>query len=231
MSRLFVTGDAHGDHDWRKFNTKSFPEQKVLNKDDYVIILGDFGGVWGLDKTDRHIQATFSSRNFTTLFIDGNHENHDALDAYPVTEWHGGKIHKITDSLFHLMRGQVFELGGKTLFTMGGAHSSDIEYRKEGVSWWPREMPSLEEYEEAVANLEKHGGKVDYILTHCAPEMTLLFMGMPKMPLRNSNELTEFFDTLTQTIKFKEWYFGHYHDESDFGKYHLLYNRVVELTE
>lgn len=231
MTRLFVTGDTHGETDWHKLNTKKFPEQKVLTKDDYVIILGDFGGVWGLDKSDKYLQTNYSNRKFTTLFIDGNHENHDALDSYPVTEWHGGKIHKLTDSLFHLMRGQVFELGGKTLFTMGGAHSSDIEDRKEGVTWWPREMPSLEEYEEAVSNLEKHGGQVDYILTHCAPEMTLLSMGMPKMPYRNPNELTGFFDTLTQTIKFKGWYFGHYHNESDFGKYHLLYNRVVELTE
>lgn len=230
MPRLFVTGDTHGDIDWHKLNTRNFPEQKSLTKDDYVIILGDFGTVWDLDKTDRYLQDNYSKRNFTTLFIDGNHENHDALDSMPVTTWHGGKIHKLTDSVFHLMRGQVFEICGKKLFTMGGARSSDIKGRKEGVTWWAREMPSVEEYEEAVSNLERHNGIVDCILTHCAPEMTLLAMNMPKMQYRDHNELTEFLDTLTQTVKFNDWYFGHYHDESDFGKYHLLYNRVVELT-
>ena len=148
----------------------------------------------------------------------------------PVTTWNGGKVHKVTDSVFHLMRGQVFEICGKKLFTMGGARSSDIKGRKEGVTWWAREMPSAEEYEEAVSNLERHNGTVDYILTHCAPEMTLVAMGMPQMQYRDHNELTEFLDTLTQTVKFNDWYFGHYHEESDFGKYHLLYNRVVELT-
>ena len=230
MSRIFITGDTHGMIDWEKINTTRFPEQKNLTKDDYLIILGDFGGVWGDEGEDRYIIKTYEKRNFTTLFIDGNHENHDLLDSYPVEEWHGGKIHKISDSVFHLMRGQVFEIDGKTFFTMGGAESTDKMYRKEGKSWWAREMPSTEEYEEAVANLEKHGGKVDCILTHCAPEMTLAALNMPYVYFRSSNELTEFFDTLAQTVQFNDWYFGHYHFNSDLGKYHLLYNKIVELT-
>jgi len=230
MSRIFITGDTHGMIDWEKLNTTRFPEQKNLTKDDYLIILGDFGGIWGDEGEDRYIIKTYEKRNFTTLFIDGNHENHDLLDSYPVEEWHGGKIHKISNSVFHLMRGQVFEIDGKTFFTMGGAESTDKQYRKEGVSWWAREMPSIEEYEEAVVNLEKHGGKVDCILTHCAPEMTLAALNMPYVYFRSSNELTKFFDTLAQTIQFEDWYFGHYHFNSDLGKYHLLYNKIVELT-
>jgi len=231
VTRIFVTGDTHGDHDWHKLTSKSFPEQKELTKDDYVIIVGDFGGVWDLGNSDKYLRKNYSQRNFTTLFIDGNHENHDALDSYPVEEWHGGKIHKITDSIFHLMRGQVFELGGKTFFTLGGAESSDKLYRKEGVSWWARELPSLDEYNEAFKNLAKHGYKVDYILTHCAPEETVCDIGMPKMSIRHINDLTMQLDTIAQTVSFKGWYFGHYHDDSDFGKYHLLYNRVVELEK
>ena len=231
MSRIFITGDTHGDYDWHKLATRNFPEQKDLTKDDYVIIAGDFGGVFSLDKTDKYIQKIYNDRNFTTLFIDGNHENHDALDAYPVEEWHGGKIHKIADSVFHLMRGQVFEIGGKTFFTMGGAESTDRQYRKEGKSWWAREMPSIEEYEEAYVNLEKHGGEVDYIITHCAPEATLCSLNMPHLYFRSSNELTEFFDTLAQTVRFRDWYFGHYHDDSDLGNFHMLYRRIIELKE
>ena len=230
MSRIFITGDTHGMIDWEKLNTTRFPEQKNLTKDDYLIILGDFGGIWGDEGEDRYIIKTYEKRNFTTLFIDGNHENHDLLDGYPVEEWHGGKIHKISNSVFHLMRGQVFEIDGKTFFTMGGAESTDKMYRKEGKSWWAREMPSTEEYEEAVANLEKHSGKVDYILTHCAPEMTLSALNMPYVYYRSSNELTKFFDTLAQTVQFNDWYFGHYHFNSDLGKYHLLSNKIVELT-
>jgi len=127
---IYITGDTHGIIDWGKINTSRFPEQKDLTKDDYLIVLGDFGGVWGDADQDRYIQKTYGERNFTTLFIDGNHENHDLLDSYPVEEWCGGKVHRITDSIIHLMRGQVFVINGIKFFTMGGAESTDKAWRK-----------------------------------------------------------------------------------------------------
>ena len=229
MNQIFITGDTHGDIDWNKLNTKRFSEQKILTKEDYLIVAGDFGCVWSLDNSDRYFQKTYNERNFTTLFIDGNHDNHDALDSYPVTEWNGGKIHKISDSIYHLMRGQVFTIAGKTFFTMGGAESTDKDTRTEGINWWARELPSIEEYEEAAYNLSKHDWKVDYVITHCAPEVTVTTLGMPEMRIRKPNELTQFFDSLAQKVKFKDWYFGHYHNDIDFGKYHLIYQKIAEL--
>lgn len=229
MAHLFVTGDLHGDHDWSKLNTENFPIQKELTKDDYVVVLGDFGAVWDGGKTDKYLQKWHNSKSYTTLFVAGNHENHELLDAMPVTEWHGGKVHKISDSIYHLMNGQVYELCGKKVFVMGGAESSDKEHRKEGISWWPHELPTLDEYNEAYKNLGKHGYKVDLVFTHCAPETTVTDMFMPKMSVRKLNDLTSFLDMIAQTISFKDWYFGHYHEESDKGKFHLLYNSVVEL--
>ena len=41
---IYVTGDTHGD--FERFREDIFPEQKTKTKDDYVIICGDFGGVW-----------------------------------------------------------------------------------------------------------------------------------------------------------------------------------------
>lgn len=229
MTRVFITGDTHCDYDWEKLNTCSFPEQKKLTKDDFVIIAGDFGGIWAQDKTDRFIIKTYDKRNFTTLFVDGNHENHDALAQYPEEEWHGGKIHRISDSVVHLMRGQVYEIGKKTFFTMGGAQSSDKWCRKEGISWWAGEMPSDAEYEEAIKNLEAHDFRVDYIITHCAPEDYLYSTEMDIA--RRLNKLTAFFSELItgRGIEFDGWYFGHYHEDTDFGKFHCLYNRIVEI--
>ena len=229
MTRIFITGDTHCDYDWKKLNTACFPEQKNLTKDDYVIISGDFGGVWSQGKTDEYIIKTYERRNFTTLFVDGNHENHDALDQYPVEEWHGGKIHRISGTVIHLLRGQVFEIGGRTFFTMGGAESTDKGYRKEGLSWWAREMPSDAEYEEALKNLAAHGFKVDYIVSHCAPEDYLYFTEMDVA--RRPNRLTEFFSELItdHNISYEGWYFGHYHEDSDFDNFHCLYKRVIEL--
>ena len=46
MSRIFLTGDTHIPIDISKLNSKNFPEGKNLTKDDYVIVLGDFGLLW-----------------------------------------------------------------------------------------------------------------------------------------------------------------------------------------
>lgn len=55
--------------------------------------------------------------------MTGNHENYDALDTYSLERWHGGTIRRIRPSVLLLERGQVFELGGKRVFAMGGARS------------------------------------------------------------------------------------------------------------
>ena len=243
---IYITGDTHGTTDWEKINTSRFPEQKELTKDDYLIILGDFG-IWG-DKEDDYIIKTYNKRNFTTLFIDGNHENHDLLDKYPVEEWKGGKAHRISDSIIHLMRGQVFTIDGSTFFTMGGAESTDKMYRREGESWWAREMPSDKEYQEALDNLAKHNYEVDYVLTHCAPEgyiwnclnplydsdmSQIMTAPMGSVVARSGNSLTDFLDDLITEngLKFKHWYFGHYHRDMDWDKFSLVFSKVRALDK
>lgn len=125
---IYITGDCH--QDFRRFSTRIFPEQKEMTKDDYVIVCGDFGGVWnrgGENKEEKHLMDWLEGKPFTTLFVDGNHENFDRLYACPVEEWHGGKVHKIRPTVIHMMRGQVFAIDGKSVFTFGGASSHDID--------------------------------------------------------------------------------------------------------
>jgi len=101
-----------------------------MTKEDYVIICGDFGGVWHKDEEspeETMVLDWLESRPFTTLFVCGNHENFDRLYQYPVEDWHSGKVHKIRESVLHLMRGQVFEIEEKKIFSFGGASSHDIQ--------------------------------------------------------------------------------------------------------
>ena len=105
---IFVTGDTHGD--WMtRLNSRSFPEGVGLTKDDYVIICGDFG-LWHDTKEERYNLEWLDSKPFTTLFVCGNHENNDRLYEYPVEKLCVGKIHKISSSVFHLMRVQVYDI-------------------------------------------------------------------------------------------------------------------------
>ena len=108
---IYITGDCHGN--FERFNTDIFPEQLEMNKEDYVIICGDFGGIWdksGDSKKEAMILNQLECKSYTTLFVDGNHENFDRLSDYPIDTWNGGKVHKIRPSVIHLMRGQIFEI-------------------------------------------------------------------------------------------------------------------------
>lgn len=204
---IYITGDTHIPTDISKLSTKKWHEQKELSHDDFLIICGDFGAVWNNSPEDKYWQKWLDEKPFTTLFVDGNHENFNLLNEYEVEEFHGGKIHRIMPNVCHLMRGQVFNFNGTKVFTMGGAESSDIECRKENISWWKQELPNDDEYNEAIRNLEKCDWKVDLVITHCTSTdlQHLIFNYYP------SNRLTDFFQEIKSKLSYNKWYFGHYH--------------------
>ncbi|MGN1414615.1 MAG: metallophosphoesterase [Anaerovoracaceae bacterium] len=250
---IYITGDCH--QDFRRFSTRVFPEQREMSKDDFVIICGDFGGVWNSgreSKEEKHVLDWLDSKSFTTLFVDGNHENFDRLYAYPVEEWHGGKVHKIRPSVIHLMRGQIFEIDGKRFFTFGGATSHDISggilepddpdfrykkklldrgtlpYRIHHVSWWPEELPSEAEMEEGRQNLSAHGNAVDFIVTHCCASSTQVLLGGS---MYTPDAFTAYLEEIRQNVKFKKWFFGHYHDNRNVSAEEiLLYEQVIRIA-
>ena len=114
---LFITGDTHGQHDFAKLLLFAHQYPK-LTKQDCLIVAGDFGAVWYAKTLEEDLRP-YEELPFTVLFVDGNHENFDLLDAYPVEEWKGGKVHFIKPNIIHLMRGQVFEIEEKRIFTSG----------------------------------------------------------------------------------------------------------------
>lgn len=229
---IYITGDVHGAISiGKRLNTKNFPQQKTLTKDDYVIISGDFGLVWANDKEDLYwLKWLHKKKSFTTLFIDGNHENHDLLDAYPVEMWNGGKVHRINDSVIHLMRGQVFEIEGKKLFAFGGADSHDKIHRKEGISWWKREMPSHAEFEEGMRSLDSHNWVVDYVITHTCSSSTMEWIGERLGFKYELDAMHSYFNTLEQRLEYRQWYFGHFHKDIEFPlNQRLIFDDVLKL--
>ena len=102
---IYITGDTHIPTDIIKLSSKNFPDQKDLTDKDFVIICGDFGGVWYGDNEELYWRKWLDKKNFTTLFIDGNHENFDMLVSFPIVDFCEGKAHKISNKIYHLMRG------------------------------------------------------------------------------------------------------------------------------
>ena len=226
---IYITGDTHRSVHFEKLLVfaKNNPQ---LTKNDYVIIAGDFGGVF-FEETLSEDLKHYSSLPFTVLFVDGNHENFTLLNSYPVSLWNGGKVHKIKDDIIHLMRGQIFVIEGIKIFTFGGATSIDKERRIIGYSYWDEEVPSYLEYEEALNNLEKHDFKVDYIITHSIDERVLYYPSfrdnVEKAKVYPENRLLSNFQDL---VNYKKWYFGHYHkDEIINDKKRAIFLDVIEL--
>lgn len=225
MGQIFVTGDTHLGIDISKLNSKNFPQGCHLTKDDYVIICGDCGLTWDKSRETQYWVNWLSNKPWTTLCIDGNHENFDELYSIPGEKKCGGNVRRVSDSIFYLNRGEVFELCGKTFFVMGGADSIDKAWRTPGKSWWKEEMPNFEEMEHAMDTLEKKRWTVDFVLTHSAPSNILYQIN----PMFKRDNLTDFLYEVYKKLHYKEWYFGHYHVDKTFDKHRCLYQDIVEV--
>lgn len=254
---LFSTGDLHGL--FSRFSSKKgfFPEQTMLSKEDCVIIPGDFGGVWnpeGESDFEKQNLDFLENRPFTTIFCDGNHENHSRLNNYPVKTWNNGIVHEIRPSILHLIRGEVYTLNdGYKVFSFGGARSHDISggvlhkddpdyykqlanakrsgkpYRIEGFDiWYDKELPSIEEMEHGLQNLEKHNNKVDLIVSHDCPSSVLNNLYANDRP--TTTTLNDYLEVLRINVRYKLWIFGHHHiDKKIDDRMYCLYNQIVRI--
>ncbi len=164
---VFVTGDTHYPTDAGKLfkRKKGFPVES-LQKTDYVIVLGDFGLFWRKrDKYNARNMRQIQELPYTLLFLDGNHENFDWLEEFPVIEKFGGKVQWCGKNILHLMRGEIYTIDEKRFFVCGGATSMDQEFRRPHVSWWPQENLSIAEERKAIENLDHTAEPIDFILT------------------------------------------------------------------
>lgn len=249
---VYVTGDCHAD--FHKFTTDNFPEQKEMTRDDIVIVCGDFG-IWNDDPEEKYWLKWLDKKPFTTVFVDGNHENFDRLygQEFKIVDFHGGKAHKIKPHIFHLMRGYMFEFEGKKFWCFGGASSHDIDdgildaddflsteefiatarswykqnkmFRINHLSWWKQELPTQEEMDFGMKTLEENNFETDFIISHCCPQDVATALGY-----RGSDILTQYFNEVAKKTKFTRWYFGHYHgEEAVWGKFILHYDRIERI--
>lgn len=249
---IYVTGDTHGEFGKNgRFETSEFEQQNQMTKHDFVIICGDFG-LWHDTKEQNERLDWLNARNFSTLWIDGNHENFDLLKKFKVEEWNGGKVQYIRPSVIHLMRGQIFTIDGCKIFAFGGARSRDIQggvlepddpdfktkkrhldqtwypYRINTVTWWQEEQPSEEEMEEGIRNLAVHQNQVDYIFTHECAANTKALLQVRHDPVEY---ISLYFQKIKETVQFKKWYFGHYHADREINEQEiLLYDDIIRIV-
>lgn len=274
---VYITGDCHAD--WSRFEENVFYEQNSMTPEDFVIVLGDFGILDGGMREETALNR-LAEKPFTTLFVDGNHENFDRLfgDEFPEMDYHGGRAKQIRENIIYLERGYVFEFCGKTFFAFGGASSYDIQdgildvkghtrhaagedagmyykyidedfendevmlqkfhsdrsryrgrIRVNHHTWWSQEMPNEDEMMRGLHNLDANGNRVDFIITHCAPQEIVSVMYRRN---QKADPVTRYFNQVNHIVKFDRWFFGHYHDDRAIlgNKYLLMYEQILRIV-
>ncbi|SEB74148.1 Calcineurin-like phosphoesterase superfamily domain-containing protein [Paramicrobacterium humi] len=160
-NRVGLLGDVHADLNHVLAATGMLNHKGIK----LVVQLGDFGFVWngpGREATLDRLDQFLHSRAQTLLFLDGNHEDFDLLESFPISS---DGVRWIRDYIGHLPRGYRTRLiSGHSLAVLGGANSIDVGYRQRGSSWWEQEQITDED------DLARLGTQhADVLLSHDAP--------------------------------------------------------------
>ena len=237
---IYIFGATHGTEEYKKIlpDTRKDWSTASLGVNDIAVVLGDFGipfithgPNWYFKRSDKTAIANLARLPFKVLFIDGNHDNHDFWRVQTKQDKFGGKVQKLigTENVYHLMRGEYYEIQGKTFWVMGGACSHDLEYRTPNKDWWTREIPSKQEFEHGMSTLKMHEYSVDYVLTHTVPTSVIdLLNHKYKLQFDNrKDQVSKYLDEVMHIIKYKHWFSGHLHIDIDLDSigFSILYNK------
>lgn len=197
---FYITGDCHGEFD----KIKVFCKYHDTDKNDYMIILGDAGINYFLDKTDQKLKRQLSKLPIRFFMVHGNHEARSyEIPSYREKEWHGGKVYYEEEypNLLFAKDGEIYDFDGKRGIVIGGAYSVDKDFRiMSGMPWYASEQPSPEIKAHVEEQLKKCGWTVDYVLSHTCPrhlEPTDLFLDfITQERIYNSAEML--YDTIKE---------------------------------
>ena len=221
---IYITGDLHGDES-RLYSREWFK----LKKGDILIILGDFGFLWNGSKEEKQVVEWLGKRPYTVCFLDGAHENFDMLKKCRKTMWKGGKVRRVSGNLYHLCRGQIFNVEGTTFFTFGSGENEELE-ASDPIKMRRGEMPTPAEMREGALNLEEKGWQVDYILTHEPPSLVKSAMALKKGREPRINHLNGYLQEIDKECGFNHWYFGAMHEDRLITPKHTcLFEKIIML--
>ena len=228
---IFLTGDTHRDFD----RVEEFCEENGTTVDDVLIILGDAGINYYLDRDDEVLKAYLSKLPITLFMLHGNHEERPGeIGSYEETLWRGGIVYWEPDypNLLFAKDGEIYDFDGKKTLVIGGAYSVDKYYRlRRGLPWFETEQPDEGTMEYVERQLDEVGWRVDCVLTHTAPasyEPTWAFIpGLDQSLVDKTTE--KWLDSIERRLSYNSWYCGHYHVESQEVPVRIMYQEFEEL--
>ena len=192
--KVLLVGDVHG-----RFNDLN----ALINKKrpDEVWCLGDFGYWPGFDK---YGLETIKPGKAIVRFLDGNHENHEALllavgiqDIPVPVELH--------PQIWYMPRGTVQVMpDGQKVMWMGGADSIDKGMRTAGFDWFPEETIKEHDLWKVVEQ------KLDILLTHTCAQRNLHVM-LRVQGEKSKDPSNMYIDWILNKCQPDWHYFSHWH--------------------
>lgn len=246
--RVFITGDKHS-----HFSKMLYNLDGLLNGDTMIIVLGDAGVNFWLNKKEDRLKQELNSGGYLWYLVHGNHEARpeDIEGAHLIDDPNVQGEVWIEDAYPNIRYFKMFGeyvINGYKVAVIGGAYSVDKWYRlaRAGVVdkedpnyynpkktfWFPNEQLTTEEMNEAAALFE--GKHYDFLFSHTCPlryQPADLFLGAVDQESVD-NSMERWMDELIEKAKFDIICFGHYHaDRLERPHVEMYYNDVEDLDD
>ena len=228
-------------------DTKQYPPDETA-----IIVLGDFGTNFYLNKTDWQKKTDIEKRGYHLYAIKGNHEARSssikgiqtAFDPYV----HGIVYYEPEfPHIRYFLDYGFYEIAGYSCLIIGGAYSVDKAWRLQRCmlteetndpkksGWFNDEQLTPEEREDCMRQIKAFsatGKTVDFIMTHTCPysveprDMFLNFIDQSTV----DDSMERWLDEVKDTIKWDIWLWGHFHDDRlERPHMEMYYNNIEEL--
>lgn len=236
IKNWLVTGDTHGQVLERLGHIGYPPDETAL------IILGDMGLNFYLNKTDRKNKRNVNNTGFRIYAVRGNHEERPEnlfMEQMYDEDVDGGVYYEPEfPNIRYLFDGESYNIHGYSVLVIGGAYSVDKWYRLGGrpedtdswTGWFKDEQLTKKEMDEIGTWVE--GKRYDFILTHTCPiswEPRDLFLpGLDQSKVDKSMEL--WLEGIKSKVDWEVWLFAHFHsDRVERPHCEMLFQDIEEL--
>lgn len=222
--KWLVKGDCHGAFTW----LDNLDKEKYPPEETAIIILGDAGFNFFLNKTDEKMKTWINERGYYIYCVRGNHEQRPQLCPMIDEIWDENVNGPVYRDRFHqhiryFMDYGYYTIGGYKCGVIGGAYSVDKWYRlaKLGLTeetnipkktgWFPDEQLTKAEMDHC--EIKFFGRKFDFIFTHTCPlsfQPADLFLGFVDQS-KVDNHMEVWLEEIKDKFNWNIWLFGHYH--------------------
>ena len=244
MNKVYLTGDKHGKY----IDLKEQIDMLGIDKDDYIVILGDSGLNYYSGSRADEFKKKLNSLGPKFLIVRGNHEARPSgTDEFYGDDVISGCFKRERDekdnikypNILYMLDGCVYTIAEKSVLVIGGAYSVDKDYRVamtdagyDGYYWFADEQLSKEERVE-IMNTAKELKHVDYVFTHTCPSSYIpTDMFLPYVDQSGvDRSMEDFLEDITICLTFDKLYCGHWHTDRIVDDVRFLYHNIIKLGE